>query len=81
MSIENELEVIKKKILFLHQRGIKAHIKLNSGIFYNGLITELSDAWFLIEDPYTKEKYGDYPNVWFMDVKECDAFIFKGDGK
>lgn len=85
----NELEDIKKKILFLYQRKIKAHVKLKHNVvqkdgtiksqFNNGLITKVSDAWFLIEDEVVKSKYGKYPNIWFMDVKEVEPFLFRGE--
>lgn len=82
----NDIIEIKEKILFLHQRGIKAHVNTNKLVkqkdgslkyqFYNGLIRELSDAWFLIEDEYYYADNKCYPTVWITDVKEVKPFIF-----
>ena len=86
-----KIEDIKNKILFLHQRKIKAHISINRQItqkdgskkcqFFNGLILELTDAWFVIEDEYSKLITGDYPNIWFSDVVSVEPYIFPKEDK
>ena len=41
---------IKRKVYFYKQENQFVHIKLNSDRFYNGIISEITDNDFVIED-------------------------------
>lgn len=58
---------------FLDSKG-KVHIETKGDRFYNGVITEVTDSIFIINDRFI----GDIP-VWFSELKKIEPY--KEEGK
>lgn len=63
---------MKERITLFFNKAIKSHIVLNSGQWYNGLITELCEqGWFMFQDRKIEKPFP----IYVSDVKEISPFM------
>ena len=60
------------KVSLYFKKGIKSHIILHSGQWYNGLITEFcEEGWFMFQDRKIEQAFP----IYVSDVKEITPFM------
>lgn len=67
-------DIIRKKLEFFKDKNIAIHISKKNGWFHNGKILEITGDFFIIDD----EKTGAMP-IYFIEIKEIEKKKEVGD--
>lgn len=67
IMIEEQKELMKKKIEFFYTKGLAVHVKKKNGFIYNGNILEFALDLIILED----DKVGAMP-IYFEEIFEVE---------
>jgi len=64
------INLIKAKVKYYSENKIKVHISCNDNNWYNGIITDVSSEFFIVDE---EKVYGTLP-VFYLEVKYITKF-------
>lgn len=75
MNNEEQRQLLEhqKRALYFHKEKVDVHVKMKSNYFYNGTISEISEADFFILIDF---KVGEIP-IFFIDIERIERYVKK----
>lgn len=63
MTMDNENEINYERAKLFLERNIKVHIVKNNGVFYNGVLVEVTEKFIVINDTEEGNRTVFYPEL------------------